>query len=167
MAIFTKIEFQVRHIPNPANPAIVQSELTLGTQGLFSGGVVMDMAITVDTVTAQAMSLGKQIVPSPVIVKALLDTGCTVTSIDQSIAQKLGLIVRGMTTTHTAAGPATSNQYFVGLSFPGTNLQARALHQVQSVNLLGQPFQVLIGRDLMASWVINYNGTTGYISIAD
>lgn len=127
----------------------------------------MDMAIAVDAVTTQAMQNGNQIIPPPITAKALLDTGCTITSIDQSLAQQLGLVVRGMTTTHTAAGPANSSQYFVAFSFPGTNLQGRTLHQVQSVNLAGQPFQVLIGRDLMASWTINYNGPSGYVSIAD
>lgn len=167
MAIFTQIKFQVHHIPNPANPSQTQSQLTLGPQGLFAGGIVMDMAIAVDAVTVQAMQNGNQPIPPPVTAKALVDTGCTITSIDQTLAQRLGLAVRGMTTTHTAAGPTTSNQYFVAFSFPGTNLQGKTLHRVQSVNLTGQPFQVLIGRDLMASWIINYNGPTGYISIAD
>lgn len=167
VAIFTQIKFQVRHLPNPANPTQVQSQVTLGPQGLFAGGIVMDMAIAIDAVTAQAMQIGNQSIPQPVTAKALVDTGCTVTSIDQSIAQQLNLAVRGMTTTHTAAGPTTSNQYFVSFSFPGTDLQGRTLHRVQSVNLAGQPFQVLIGRDLMASWVISYNGSAGYVSIGD
>ncbi|MBL7545989.1 MAG: aspartyl protease family protein [Bdellovibrionaceae bacterium] len=167
MAIFTQIKFQVRHVPDPANPTQVQSHFTIGPQGLFAGGIVMDMVIAVDAVTAQTMQNGNQIIPSPISAKALVDTGCTVTSIDQSIAQQLGLVVRGMTTTHTAAGPTNSSQYFIAFSFPGTNLQGRTFHQVQSVNLTGQPFQVLIGRDLMASWSINYNGPSGYVSISD
>lgn len=30
-----------------------------------------------------------------------------------------------------------------------------------------QPFQVLIGRDLMSSWMITYNGLAGFVSISD
>jgi len=167
MAIFFKINFQVRHIQNPGNPTQMQRQLQVGPHGLFAGGVVMDVALAVDAVTAGSLRNGGQAIPTPVTAQALVDTGCTITSIDDSIVQQLGLIVRGYSTTHTAGGPITSGQYLVGLSFPGTNLNGRTLHRVQSVNLSGQPFKVLIGRDLMASWNINYNGPAGFISIAD
>lgn len=167
MAIFSQINFQVRHIQNPANPGQVQTQLGVGPHSLFAGGIVMDMALAIDGVTAQSMRTANQTIPTAVTAKALVDTGCTITSIDDSIAQQLGLAVRGYTTTHTAAGPINCGQYFVALSFPGTNLQGRTLHRVQSVNLSGQPFNVLIGRDLMASWNINYTGPAGFISISD
>ena len=167
MAIFFQIKFQVRHIRNPANPGQTQTQLEVGPHSLFAGGIVMDMALAIDEVTSQSMRSGNQTVPTAVTAKALVDTGCTITLIDDSIVQQLGLTVRGYTTTHTAAGPINSGQYFVALSFPGTKLQGRTLHRVQSVNLAEQPFKILIGRDLMASWNINYNGLAGFISIAD
>lgn len=167
MAIFSKINFQVRHIRNPANPGQVQTQVGVGPQSLFAGGIELDMALAVDAVTAQSMRAGNINIPTAITAKALVDTGCTITSIDDSIVQQLGLVVRGYATTHTAAGPINCGQYFVSFSFPGTQLQGRTLHRVQSVNLAGQPFKVLIGRDLMASWNINYNGPAGFVSIAD
>lgn len=167
MAIFYQLNYQIRTAPNPANPAQQISSAQIGPHALFAGGVMMDMAVALDSVTAQSLHSIGQSIPTPIAVKALLDTGCTVTSVDQSIINRLGLKVRGYTTTHTAAGPQIVGQYVAALSFPGTALQGKILHQVQSVNLSGQPFQILIGRDLMSSWSITYNGPAGFISIAD
>lgn len=167
MAIITYYQFNVLTQPDPTNPTNTLVQVQPGPHGLFSGGIMMDIVIGVDSITAQSLQASNIPVPSPITSKALVDTGCTITSIDSSIVSALQLKTRGYTQTHTANGPTSVSQHQISLNFPGTNLTGRQIQTVQSVNLAGQPFGVLIGRDLMASWSITYNGTTGFVCIAD
>lgn len=167
MAIVTYCKFNVISQPDPTNPANTILHVQPGMHGLLSGGVVMDMLIGVDPITGQSLLASNLPIPSPIVVKGLIDTGCTITSIDTSIIDKLQLKTRGYSQTLTANGSMDVSQHLISLNFPGTALSGRPVHTVQSVNLSGQPFSVLIGRDLMASWLITYNGTMGFVSISD
>ena len=167
MAIVTYYQFNVLTQPDPANPTNTIMHVQPGPHGLFSGGVVMDIVIGVDSVTAQSLQTANIPVPSPVTARALVDTGCTITSIDSAIVSALQLKTRGFTQTHTANGTMNVSQHQISLNFPGTNLSGRHVQTVQTVDLSGQPFGVLIGQDIMASWSITYNGTTGFVCIAD
>jgi len=166
MSIISILKFNVISQPDPTDPNRIIQSPQLGHHALFSGGIVMDIVIGIDAITAQS-SQDESPIPSPIAAKALVDTGCTITSIDNALATTLNLKIRGYNTIHTANGIATANQHQVSLAFPGTNLKGRQTHTVQTANLTGQPFQVLIGRDLMASWLITYNGPAGFVSIAD
>lgn len=168
MGIANYFQFNVFSQPDPHNPQNTVMQIQPGVHGLFSGGLVMDILIGIDEVTARSYQTElNQPIATPVVAKALFDTGCTITSIDHSIITSLGLKTRGYTQTATANGEMRVSQHLVSLSFPGVNLKNKPLHTVQSVNLEGQPFKVLIGRDLMASWTITYNGPAGFVSIAD
>lgn len=167
MAIVTYFQFNVLTQPDPTNPLRTIMQVQPGPHGLFSGGVVMDVVIGVDSITANALQASNVTVPSPMTAKALVDTGCTITSIDTAIVSALNLTVRGYTQTHTANGPVNVTQHQVSIGFPGINLTGRQIQTVQTVNLSGQPYGMLIGRDIMISWSITYNGTTGFVCIAD
>jgi hypothetical protein len=166
MSILNILKFNVISQPDPANPSRIIQSPQLGHHALFSGGIVMDIVIGVDAITVQS-SHGENPIPPPIAVKALVDTGCTITSIDNSLVTALGLKVRGYNPIHTANGTTIASQHQVSLAFPGTNLAGRQIHTVQTANLTGQPFLVLIGRDLMASWSVTYNGPAGFVSISD
>lgn len=153
--------------PDPSNPVRTQIQVQPGPHGLFSGGIVMDMVIGVDSITAQSLQTSNIPVPAPVTTRALVDTGCTITSIDNSIVSALQLKTRGYTQTYTANGLMNVSQHQVSFGFPGTNLTGRQVQTVQAVDLSGQPFGILLGRDIMMSWSITYNGTTGFVCIAD
>lgn len=169
MGILNIVNFQFQIIPDPNKPG--QSAVTVqsGAHGLFSGGVIIDLAIGVDGVTLQSLhqGIGAPPLPSPVVVKALLDTGCTVTSIDQKIAAALNLAVRGYSQTSTANGIVTVPSHTVSLAFPGTPLRGKPIHPVQAIDLSGHQIQALIGRDIMLQWSIHYNGPAGMITISD
>jgi hypothetical protein len=139
----------------------------IDSKNLFSTGILIDMLVSVDRVASELITNLNHKIPDSISVRGLLDTGCTITSIDQGLVEKLGLSVRGFATTQTAAGPMTSSLYSVQIDFQNSNLKGKPVHQVQAIKLPNQAFQVLIGRDLMQSWVINYNGSAGFFSISD
>jgi len=167
MAIVTYFQFNVLTQPDPQNPQNTLIKVEPGPHALFSGGIMMDVSISLDVLTETTLKSTNRPVPAPIIAKALVDTGCTITSIDKTLVSNLDLITRGYAQTHTANGVVSVSQHLVSIGFPGTNLMNRPVQTVQSIDLSGQPFSVLIGRDLMALWSITYNGTTGFVCIAD
>lgn len=165
-------QFRIISQPDPRDPTKTIQILEGGAHALFSGGVLLDVAVGIDAVTANTFRVqNKKTVPPPIRVKALLDSGCTVTSIDQELAKKLNLKTIGFNQVFTANGPVQSPLHVVSLAFPGVapgpTLKGIDLLTVQTVNLAGQQFGVLIGRDIMSRWAIHYNGPAGFISIAD
>lgn len=63
--------------------------------------------------------------PKPVkskTVMALLDTGCSITSVDTRLADELGLQAIGNSRTQTAAGEVVNSNYIVDISFPSDAL---------------------------------------------
>jgi predicted aspartyl protease len=141
----------------------------LGSGGvqLANKGVIINVEIAVDLATAEALKACAQPVPNSVPCQALIDTGSSILAIDQSIAQSLNLVKRGIYVAHTANGQRQCNLYAVALSFPATNLKAHNIIQATEVDLSAQPFKCLIGRDILRKWHLHYNGESGAVSIAD
>jgi predicted aspartyl protease len=160
---------EIRTRPAPGMPGQTQIGFALGggAEALIIRGIIVNVAVGVDIYTAESIRAQGENVPDPFSCKALVDTGASCLGIDVSIVQKLGLVRRGVTTNHTAAGPVRANLYAASLLFPGSNLRTYELLRSSEVDLSTQPFKCLIGRDVMTNWHIHYNGQTGAVSIAD
>jgi predicted aspartyl protease len=150
-------------LQSPSKPGEIAFVVQSGAHALFSGGIVLDVALGLDAITAQTTPTPVQ----PVVAKALIDTGCTITSVTEALAKQLGLVQRGVAQTLTAKGPAKSAVYAASITFPGSRLRPFPIMRIQEVDLRGQPFGVLIGRDILRGWVIHYNGVAGTITISD
>jgi hypothetical protein len=155
--------------PHPTNPGQVQVSIAMGAGGqlLAQEGIVLDVAIELDNLTSAALRAQNQPIPTPLNCKALVDTGASGLALDATIIQRLGLVRKGVLPNLTAAGPRAANVYFVGLSFPGSELKSYPLLRAMDCNLTGQPFRCLIGRETMRNWHLHYNGESGAVSISD
>lgn len=80
MAIHNFFKFNVQTVPNPKTPNQSMEVVQIGPHALFSAGIAMDLAISIDAVTAQSLQAAKIPLPHPIISQGLFDTGCTVTS---------------------------------------------------------------------------------------
>jgi predicted aspartyl protease len=138
-----------------------------GAEALAAHGIILNVAIGVDSFTAEALRAQAQPVPNPSSCQALLDTGASTLAIDRTIAQALRLSRRGTVTNHTANGIRQSNLYAVSLLFPSTSLRSYNLVRASEVDLSTQSFKCLIGRDILSNWHAHYNGQSGAVSIAD
>ena len=94
----------------------------------------------------------------------LVDTGASMTMIDSGIPTVLGLASHGVTpmlTPSTGATPVSCKTYDVALFIPGTQQivghYVPALAVVES-DFSAQPFQGLLGRDILANCVLTYIG---------
>lgn len=106
-----------------------------------------------------------QRLPDPFSGIALIDTGASATCIDRAAAEAAGLTV-------TDSGPMSSATHAneVVPIYAG-RLEIRGLPpcditKAYGVNLAGQKICALIGRDLLASCVLVYNGTEGFVSLS-
>lgn len=126
---------------------------------LQASGPLVDIRVLVGLPVEQALQRAGAPVPSPVAVKAMIDTGATASVIDPNTARLLGLQPVGVVAINT---PSSTNvpcpQYVVRFLFPNN-----VLIQVIAIEtpLQGQQIQCLIGRDVLALGVLVY---TGYIN---
>jgi len=89
---------------------------------LAQHGPVLNVEVHVPNALAAQLAQAGQTVPSPVSGLALIDTGASISAVDDSIIQSLGVSPVGIATVKTPSGAARQNQYPVRFVFPGTSL---------------------------------------------
>jgi predicted aspartyl protease len=100
-------------------------------------------------------------------IKALIDTGASLTVINPEIATTCKLKQTGHQTINAVGGKAGEfPAYAAAISFPGTELPGLDATRVVACPIIRQPFfSCLIGRDIMRKWRFIYDGRTGEIEI--
>jgi len=122
---------------------------------LQATGPLIDLLLSVSEPAAKAMAQAGEGVPPPVKVRALIDTGASRSIIQNEIVEGLDLLPVGalrMNTTALTGLPCYEfllNGSFHGLSFTGVFIGAP---------LKGQEIQALIGRDILAHFILTYSG---------
>lgn len=133
---------------------------------LSIGGPKLAVEIHVPTALASQLAQQGGPVPSPITGYALIDTGASISAVDDAVIKNLGVSPVGVTQVLTPSGTAQQNQYPVRFVFPGTPLPAiETTHAIGSV-LQPQGILALIGRDVLAHFVFTYNGPGGFITLA-
>lgn len=95
-------------------------------------------------------------VPSK-IANGLIDTGASVSCIDDSIAKELDLTAHDIVTVCTPSEIFSQPVYDLGFSLPNLTKVTFAIQALGAV-LTSQPYDALIGRDLLALCTLIYNG---------
>jgi hypothetical protein len=162
---------------NPPLPPGTKVAVSISPNPLFLSG--LNIPVEISTATAF------RTIPSPpplssVVVMAHFDTGATITSIDIDLAKHLKLIPQGKSWSSSAAGPFLAPNFAVDVSFPGANLSPFKNLRIGSCKLpdfnlanalvnpnVPQNFGILLGRDIMSSWNIVWNGPTSTVFISD
>jgi hypothetical protein len=135
-------------------------------QHLMLSGPRLDVEVHVPTAFEGLLVREGKPIPKPIVGKALIDTGASITAVDDSVITSLGVQAVGVATVLTPAGQTQRNQYPVRFIFPGSPLPNLDIHQAIGGELLGQGFVALIGRDALSSVVFIYNGPGGMITFA-
>jgi hypothetical protein len=136
-------------------------------------GPIVDAAVMVSTARQQALQNAGNEVPAPQMIRALVDTGAGISGVDPSVLTALGLSQTGEAEIHTPSTglvPVKTPTYDVRIAI----LAARSgdLHfisetvQVTATELTGRGFQVLMGRDILASCILYFNGADGVFSLS-
>ena len=135
-------------------------------QALVRTGAILNVAISVHPALAASLDRHGSFAPAPVTGLALIDTGATMTAIDQNVATQLDLAPVGTIRTGTAGGRMDFSLYPVRITFPDAGLPGTDLTRAAGCDLAGQGYPALIGRDILANFVMTYNGPLGQIILA-
>jgi len=142
------------------------------TAAIAADGPVIPILIGVSGPRAQALKDAGLAIPTPVLVRGLIDTGASCTAVDPQVIADLGLEPRGtisIVTPSTGTGSHTCNQYDVALVFlmhpGGVHVKSLTLPVIES-HLDGQGIRAFIGRDALADGIMIYNSQSGTLSLA-
>lgn len=134
---------------------------------------MVNAMLAVSDARRQALVAAGQPVPPFVPIRALLDTGASVTCVDPTVIAALGLSVTGtaqMITPSTGATPHTAPQYDASLAIPAAVNQPALIFPTIAIvasELLGaQGFHALIGRNVLSQCLFHYNGAMGLFTLA-
>jgi len=104
---------------------------------------------------------------------ALIDTGASVSAVDVTVVQRLGVQPIGTVLVGTAGGPQQQATFPARFTFPGTPLPGLNFGSLLGSNLAGQmvaghqgPLIALLGRDLLQRFVMVYNGPGAMVSLS-
>lgn len=137
-------------------------------QALAQLGPILHVSISPTPDYIAALGEQPEGVPDPVTGIALIDTGATKTAVDEKVCKHLRLPAVGVVRMSHAAGSEMRNVYAIQMTFPGTPLPSMVLTSASSVDLSGggQPYILLIGRDILQNLKMTYNGPRGRLELA-
>ena len=129
-------------------------------------GPLVQVGLTIEQSFAQALAQQGKTVPAPITGWALIDTGASVTCIDDAAATKLGLPVVDQVKMCSASHANTvQNVYPAQLAVAGLNFTFN-LPKAMGATLEPQGIIALIGRDALSVCTLFYNGLTGETTIS-
>jgi hypothetical protein len=137
-------------------------------------GPLLTALVGVSQPRGTALTTAGQAIPAGIPIRALVDTGASCTCIDPSVMKQLGRQPTGVAQMHTpssGSGGHNAEQFDVSLMIPGVTPQQEPLvfptvSVIASDLLSAQGFHALIGRDILSSCILNYNGTMGFFTLA-
>lgn len=141
--------------------------------GLRVAGPVLAVQIEIPSVLAAQLQQAGQVPPSPVTGIALIDTGASVSAVDEAALRQLTVQPTGIVTVGTAGGQQQQAVYPARFVFPGSGLPSFELSEVLGADLTGQTIPgptpgslvALFGRDILSRFVFIYNGLTGTFTL--
>jgi len=129
-------------------------------------GPVIPVAVTIEqSIAQQLLQQGTQ-VPAPVSGFGLIDTGASITCVDEAVAQSLGIAPIDVVTMHSASHTDVQcNVYPISFEIPSLGI-GRNVPRAMAAALQAQGLVILIGRDALAACTFHYNGFTGVFELA-
>jgi len=136
-------------------------------------GPIVQAAILVSAARREALESSGIPIPTAQRIVALIDTGASVSVVDPSVLAALDLNPTGDLDIHTPSTEGISVkastydvQFGIYAIRPGDPHFVSETVQVASAVLANQGIHALIGRDILASCVLIYNGADGYFTLA-
>lgn len=103
--------------------------------------------------------------PEPLRVRALIDTGASITVINPQVAQTCKLRLTGFANLLAAGSAGRYPEHAAAIVFPDSDLKGFDAIKVVACPIVRQPYSCLIGRDILSRWVLTYDGRKGKMTI--
>jgi hypothetical protein len=130
---------------------------------ISTGGPILEFYVGVSLPRSNALKAAGMDVPQPVLVRGLIDTGASCTSVDPTVLKSLKLSPTGTIHVHTpstvSGKPHLASQYDISvlLHHPKLTWHYHAIAVIES-DLAHQGIQALIGRDILLNCLFAYDG---------
>jgi predicted aspartyl protease len=157
MPIYNRILFE----SDPSDP----QKQKMGPSSLSLFGPTIPVEIAIPDELARYYSARNIPIPPPVTGDALIDTGASITAVDLAVLQQLGIQPVGTANVYTPQGSDVQELFPVRLTLSGTAIVMR-LKAVLGSQLRNQNIMALIGRNVLSSCVLVYNGPFGNFSLS-
>jgi predicted aspartyl protease len=131
--------------------------LTYRNSNLRIDGPIIEVAVVPPQPIVELYKKEGKSIPSMKTI-ALIDTGATSTCISQIIVDNLMLLPFDAQMVLTAGGATQQLLYDIGIVLPISQPNVLSV-QSPCADLSMQPFQVLIGRDILSRCTLFYNGS--------
>jgi len=129
-------------------------------------GPCVQVTVNLEQSAAQALVQQGGQLPPPITGLALIDTGASVTCIDEAAAQRLKLPVIDVVTMSSASHARTEqNVYPIQIEIAGFPIRLQAPKAV-GAELTPHGIVSLIGRDVLSGCTFFYDGITGQIILS-
>jgi predicted aspartyl protease len=138
-------------------PVQIPSPIVLNRMGPF----IEPVTITHRQISQELLEKQGKNVPTA-SVRALIDTGASLSVISQQVADELGFVQTGYQNISSVQDEQQQPVYYGRIIFPwGNGIE------IPIVSCPLRRFDFLIGRDVLAHWHFTYNGVDGSIVICD
>lgn len=125
--------------------------------------IVMNSSDVLDAWHAEGLEC-----PGPIRVKALLDTGASVTVISKTFAKHCKLLQTGESEVRALGAQHKCGEHAGSITFAGSDLRPAEAIRIRSVDFIREAhFACLIGRDILRNWTITFEGRSKRVTIAD
>lgn len=137
---------------------------------LAGAGACLQVEVNLPQLLIEFLSEQGKPIPAPSTGMALIDTGASMTCVDESVFITLGINAIGLISLGTAAGPVQRPIFPAKVAFPEPKLVVD-LSRVVAVDLRGQniqdvPLIALVGRDILRHCQFIYDGSGGFFTLS-
>lgn len=158
-----EVGFALTSIPNPAH-ALVAIGSSIAVEIGFDPATFAALAGITLPPTTPGVSV--PVLPPPQIVSALIDTGAQQSMIDEGLAIQLSLPLINRQPYSGASGPAIANVYLAHINIPTLGTAQYGSFMGAQLQAGGQLHKALIGRTLLRSVLMVYDGERGSVRIS-
>jgi hypothetical protein len=128
-----------------------------------ANGAIVPALVSVSQPQRTAMNTLGMPIPQPAVCGLLLDTGASLTAIDNTIIVNQGLVPTGLIFVNTAGGalPVPALTYAIGLLLPSTAGPGQTYFPalpISSIDIAPGAANGLLGRDVLAFSLMTYAG---------
>lgn len=127
---------------------------------LRQNGAIVNVQIAVPASYAKQLTDAGQAVPPPQVVKAMIDSGASISTVSDSVAAAAGLQQVGSVPIGGVGGTSTRPIFSASFGIPDYGVTVDPI-EIAGVSLPVGGFEVLLGRDILKVLEFNYTGPHG------
>ncbi len=133
-------------------------------------GAITEVGVEVSNEARRSLTAGRP-APPTIVTRAIIDTGASMSAVAPSIVDRLGLVPIGrksLRALRVSAAPASARLFEVSLALTHiarAYLIERSVRVVEA-HLPAAAYEVVIGHDILADYLLVYDGEAKTVTIA-